>query len=66
MLLLDWLCRPYLENGELVELLPDLPRTAWPVYVYRPQRTVTPLRVKVVFDTLAALLQERLAAPNRS
>lgn len=66
VLLLDWLCRPYLENGELVELLPDLPRTAWPVYVYRPQRTVTPLRVKVVFDTLAALLQERLAAPNRS
>lgn len=62
VLLLDWLCRPYLDSGELVELLPDLARTAWPVYVYRPQRTVTPLRVNVVFDTLAKLLQERLPA----
>lgn len=64
MLLLDWFCRPYLASGELVELLPQLPRTAWPLYLYRPQQTVTPLRVKIIFDKLAALLKEKLMAAD--
>ena len=64
VLLLDWFCRPYLASGELVELLPQLPRTAWPLYLYRPPQTVTPLRVKVIFDELAALLKEKLMAAD--
>ncbi|MCP1661048.1 LysR family transcriptional regulator [Neisseria perflava] len=57
--LLEWACRPYLQRGELVELLPDLPKIQWPVYLYRPQQTVTPARIKRVFDLLAEILQTR-------
>ncbi|MGR6981124.1 LysR family transcriptional regulator [Testudinibacter sp. P27/CKL/0425] len=54
--LADWICEPYLQNGELVEVLADIPKMRWPVYLYRPQRTVTPVRVKVVFDLLLKIL----------
>lgn len=59
--LLEWACRPDLERGELVELLPDVPKIAWPLYLYRPQRNVTPARVKIVFELLADILQQRFA-----
>lgn len=60
---LDWVCEPYLANGELVELLDGYERPSWAVYLYRPQRHVTPKRVRVVFDCLVAIMQERLAKP---
>lgn len=60
VLLLDWRCAEPLAKGDVAELLPDLPRNHWPVYVYRPQRVVTPLRVKAVFDLLAIMLAEQL------
>ncbi|MBH5328452.1 LysR family transcriptional regulator [Eikenella sp. S3360] len=53
----DYLCRPYLQNGELVELFPDIPRRPWQLYVYRPQRTVTSVRVLKVFDWLTEILR---------
>ena len=56
---LDWLCEPYLRQGELVELLPDIPKQQWSAYLYRPQRSVTPTRVRVVFDMLAEILAAR-------
>lgn len=46
-------CRPYLASGELVELFPEMSRKQWTAYVYRPQRSVTHPRVKLVFDWLA-------------
>ncbi|KGQ70664.1 LysR family transcriptional regulator [Chelonobacter oris] len=55
---LDWLCDPHLQNGKLVEVLADIPKIRWPIYLYRPQRAVTPVRVKVVFDLLAAILSK--------
>lgn len=61
VLLLEWRCAAPLAGGEVVELLPDLPRKDWPVYVYRPQRVVTPLRVKIVFDVLAEILREKIS-----
>ncbi|MGR3807708.1 LysR family transcriptional regulator [Pasteurella testudinis] len=56
--LLDWVCDPYIANGELEEVLAQIPKIRWPVYLYRPQRTVTPTRVKVVFDMLLEILQK--------
>jgi lysR protein len=61
VLLLEWRCAAALSRGELTELLPELPRNDWLVYVYRPQRAVTPQRVKVVGDVLAQVVSERLA-----
>lgn len=61
VLLLEWRCAAALSRGELTELLPELPRNDWPVYVYRPQRAVTPQRVKVVSEVLAQIMSERLA-----
>ena len=60
VLLLDWRCAEPLAKGDVAELLSDLPRNHWPVYVCRPQRVVTPLRVKAVFDLLATMLAEQL------
>lgn len=54
------MCRPYLATGELVELFPELERKQWTAYVYRPQRSVTHPRVKLVFDVLADCLTEKL------
>ncbi|MBN6066568.1 LysR family transcriptional regulator [Aggregatibacter actinomycetemcomitans] len=55
-----FLCKPYLARGKLVELFPELPRKQWTAYVYRPQRSVTHPRVKLVFDWLAEILAEKL------
>lgn len=59
---LDWLVDPYLSSGELVELFAEIPKYRWPVYVYRPQRTITPTRVKVVFDLLVEIVGKRFKA----
>jgi len=61
VLLLEWLVREPLTDGRLLELLPELPRPSWPLYLYRPSRNVTPQRVKVVGDVLAQVVSERLA-----
>ncbi|MDU8924950.1 LysR family transcriptional regulator [Pasteurellaceae bacterium LIM206] len=53
---LDWLCRPYLQSGELVELFADMPKTAWTVYLYRSQSTVVPARIRFVFDEMKRIL----------
>ncbi|MBF0803411.1 MULTISPECIES: LysR substrate-binding domain-containing protein [unclassified Neisseria] len=55
------LCQPYLSTGELVELFPEMERKKWTAYVYRPQRTVTPPRIRFVFDALAEILAQKLA-----
>ena len=54
------MCHPYLASGELIELFPDMPRKQWTAYIYRPQRNITPPRVKLVFDLLGDILKERL------
>lgn len=58
-LLLDWVCRPHLASGALLELFADTPKVPWPVYLYRPQRNVTPVRVQKVFELLTEVLQAR-------
>ncbi|MCW9718835.1 LysR family transcriptional regulator [Avibacterium sp. 21-599] len=53
------LCRPYLETGQLVELLPQLPRKNWDCYLYRPKQKAESNRIKLVFHLLAEILQKR-------
>ncbi len=55
------MCQPYLLTGELVELFPKIKRKQWIAYVYRPGRTVTPPRIRFMFDTLAQILERKLA-----
>ena len=52
----DSYCRPHLAAGRLVELLPELERYRWPVFLYRPQRSITSPRVLVVFDWLTDII----------
>ncbi len=53
--LLEWVCEPDIASGELVEVLSDIPKMQWPVYLYRPQRVVTPVRVLEVFELLVGI-----------
>lgn len=55
------MCQPYLLTGELVELFPKIKRKQWIAYVYRPGRTVTPPRIRFVFDMLAQIMERKLA-----
>ena len=54
----EHLCRIHLQNGELLELFPEIPRRPWQLYIYRLQRTVTSGRVLKVFDWLTEMLRE--------
>ncbi|UOO80730.1 LysR family transcriptional regulator [Uruburuella testudinis] len=56
---LDWMADPHLANGSLVEIFAEIPKIHWPVYLYRPQRVITPTRVKVVFDLLVEIIGKR-------
>lgn len=58
----DHYCQPHLAAGRLVELLPELERYRWPVYLYRPRRSITAPRVRVVFDWLTEIIGEIYAA----
>lgn len=53
----DELYHAHLASGALVELFPEIPRTPWQMYLYRPQRTVTSPRVLAVFDWMTEILR---------
>ena len=57
--LVDYLIAPYLANGRLVRLFPDMAMPVWQIYLYRPYLSVTSARVRLVFDLLTAILQRR-------
>lgn len=61
-LLPDDLCRAPLQEGRLVELFPSLRRASWSLFLYRPQRSMTPARVLAVFDWLTQALRRQYAA----
>ena len=52
-------CRPYIEQGALQAMFPDLQIVAWTLYLYRPYQTVTSVRVLKVFDLLTGILKAR-------
>ncbi len=51
-----WLIRERVHKGELVQVLPDLPRLAFESHAIWPQSPHLPLRVRLAVDALAAEL----------
>ena len=45
-----------------MELFPSLRRASWSLFLYRPQRSMTPARVLAVFDWLTQALRRQYAA----
>ena len=60
--ILDGICQSELTAGKLIELLPDIPRQTWQLYLYRPYHSITPQRVLLVFDLLTQILQRYFPA----
>ncbi len=52
---------PLVQEGKLIEVLPELAPEPWNLYVYRPQRGPVPTRTRLVFDWLV----ENFADPVR-
>ncbi|QIW15724.1 LysR family transcriptional regulator [Pasteurellaceae bacterium RH1A] len=52
----DFIAKPYLESGELQQLLPQIPIQKWQLFLYRPYQTVTSTRVLRVFDLMTEIL----------
>ena len=50
--------RPYLQRGELVNVLPDLNFKAWQLYTFRPHQPLLPARTRLVFDLLTEILKD--------
>ncbi|HTH75868.1 MAG TPA: LysR substrate-binding domain-containing protein [Trinickia sp.] len=58
------LAAPYLLDRRLVSMLEGLGPASTTVYVYRPQRTPVSARVRLVFDALCELLDDRTKQPS--
>ncbi|AAU38737.1 LysR family transcriptional regulator [[Mannheimia] succiniciproducens] len=54
----DFMVKPYLEFGELIQLFPEIQIDKWQLFLYRPYQTVTPARVLKVFDLLTEILRK--------
>ncbi|EMY7924327.1 LysR family transcriptional regulator [Klebsiella aerogenes] len=57
--LADITIRPFLQRGELVNLLPELNYQPWQLYIFRPHQPQLPGRVRLVFDLLTQILHEQ-------
>lgn len=51
-----FLVLPWLKSGKLIQILTDEVSPVWRLYLYRPQRGPTPLRIRVLFDYLVETL----------
>lgn len=49
----DYFAGPYLRSGQLVSFFDDEAPKPWTLYVYRPQRSPVPARVRLLFDEIA-------------
>ncbi|SUT88245.1 LysR-type transcriptional regulator [Actinobacillus ureae] len=53
------ICKPYIENGQLVQLFLEQQFEKWQLYLYRPYQPITSPRVLKVFDLLTEIMQKR-------
>ena len=51
-----FLVLPWLRSGKLIQILHEENSPVWRLYLYRPQRGPTPLRIRALFDYLAEVL----------
>lgn len=59
--LLECMCRPWLQRGDLVQIFPELTQSRWQMYLFRPQQVVTSARVKFVFECFEKIMKARYA-----
>ncbi|MGF1834535.1 LysR substrate-binding domain-containing protein [Photobacterium sanguinicancri] len=55
----EFICRQYLEEGRLVQILPDWQLPAVPVSFVYPQRQLIPKRLRVLIDYLVDCFEQR-------
>lgn len=53
-----FLALPYLKSGHLIQILENSAFASWGLYLYRPQRGPTSLRIRTLFDYLADILAD--------
>ena len=58
--LINSVCDPYLENGQLVELFPEIEKQKWQLYLYRPYQTIVAERVIWVYNKLKEILLAKM------
>ncbi|OOF58063.1 LysR family transcriptional regulator [Rodentibacter myodis] len=58
--LINSLCDPYLKQGKLVELFPEMEKQKWQLYLYRPYQTVVAERVVWVYNKLKEILLKQV------
>ncbi|MGX2951341.1 LysR family transcriptional regulator [Ursidibacter sp. B-7004-1] len=56
--LINILCQPYINAGQLVELFANTPKLNWHLYLYRPYQMVVTQRVQFVYEQLYEILKE--------
>ncbi len=59
-----YLALPYIRQGKLVPVLERFAPPPWEVNVFRPNRSPTPARVRLVFDSLIEALSDKQAFPS--
>lgn len=57
--LMDIICEPYLNQGKLIELFPEVKKQSWHLYLYRPYKIAVTDRVIFVYDKLKTILVEK-------
>ncbi|WP_109078892.1 LysR family transcriptional regulator [Aggregatibacter kilianii] len=58
--LINSVCDPYLENGRLLELFPEIEKQKWQLYLYRPYQTVVADRVLWIYERLKTILLQHV------
>ena len=58
--LINSVCDPYLKNGRLVELFPEIEKQKWQLYLYRPYQTIVTERIMWVYDRLKEILLAKI------
>jgi len=56
--LADITVRPYLQRGELVNILPEFNFHPWQLYLFRPHQSLVPARTRLVFRQLTQILKD--------
>ena len=57
----DFMAKPLLTSGELVQLFPEINIDKWQLFLYRPYQTITPARVLKVFELLTEICRKVFA-----
>ena len=58
--LINSVCDPYIAQGKLIELFPEIEKQTWHLYLYRPYQTVVADRVLWVYEKLKGILLARI------